>query len=490
MKSTSDKTILTVVKGIKKDDSSKEVSAQTFDKSSISKHSINSINEMQTENQDEKNDYMSINFSKHGKVTYDIDVYRLSQVIMKEYPILNNGETLALFNKELGVWEDRATNRLKQIITNKLSEAFNRNIRNETLELIKDKIYENREISFNNNHRAVTFKNGTFYFPKSKGERGHFIEGFNKDDYSTIKIPHNFNQEAWKKFIVPERTLEKLSPLMDEQEKILLLEMIGSLFYKRQNPRGIFIMVGSGKNGKSVIGKMLNKIIGKDNTSSTSLKSLIDDKFSRVSLMNKALNFCGDIDASYFNESGDFKALTGDDVVRVEFKGENSFDFLNRARLVFSANKLPKFKDDTEAITSRMNFINMPYKPDYDEVEELIQSYEEEIEILITCAINMFTGVLEKDEWTIPDASKELKEKWISNSNSVMKFIDECCVLGSDSDWGAKKTFDAYKDFCIENGYEQFNRNNFKEKFETVVGEPKKTNKGMVYKNLEVLDPR
>ncbi|PGV90631.1 DUF5906 domain-containing protein, partial [Bacillus cereus] len=71
----------------------------------------------------------------------------------------------------------------------------------------------------------------------------------------------------------------------------------------------------------------------------------------------------------YFNESGDFKALTGDDVVRVEFKGENSFDFLNRARLVFSANKLPKFKDDTEAITSRLNFINMPYKPGYDEVE-------------------------------------------------------------------------------------------------------------------------
>lgn len=490
MNTYTEKAPLKVIDGTKKDDSSKEVSAQTFEKTSNSKISNDIIGHNDTSNQVENIDYISKSISKHGKITYDIDVYKLSQVIMNEYPILNNGETLALFNNELGIWEDRATNRLKQIITNKLSVAFNRNIRNETLELIKDKIYENREISFNNNHRAVTFKNGTFYFPKSKGERGHFIEGFNKDDYSTIKIPHKFNQEAWEKFIVPEKTLKKLSPLMDEQEKILLLEMIGSLFYKRQNPRGIFIMVGSGKNGKSVIGKMLNKIIGKDNTSSTSLKSLIDDKFSRVSLMNKALNFCGDIDASYFNESGDFKALTGDDVVRIEFKGENSFDFLNRARLVFSANKLPKFKDDTEAITSRMNFINMPYKPNYDEVEELIQSYEEEMETIITCAINLFTGVLEKDEWTIPDASKELKEKWISNSNSVMKFIDECCVLKSGSDCGAKKAFEAYKDFCFENGYEQFNRSNFKEKFENVIGQPKRTKSGMVYQNLEVLDPR
>ncbi|HDX9614518.1 TPA: DUF927 domain-containing protein [Bacillus toyonensis] len=64
MKSTSDKTILTVVNGIKKDDSSKEVRAQTFDKPSIVKHSINSINETETQNQDTKNDYLKIDVPK------------------------------------------------------------------------------------------------------------------------------------------------------------------------------------------------------------------------------------------------------------------------------------------------------------------------------------------------------------------------------------------------------------------------------------------
>ncbi|WP_144469697.1 hypothetical protein, partial [Bacillus thuringiensis] len=97
MKSTSDKKIFTVVNGIKKDDSSKEVSPQTFEKTSVSKHSTNSINEIQTQNQDTKNNYIIKNVSIHGKVTYEIDNIALVDEICEEYKLINNSVMTAVY---------------------------------------------------------------------------------------------------------------------------------------------------------------------------------------------------------------------------------------------------------------------------------------------------------------------------------------------------------------------------------------------------------
>lgn len=491
MKSTSDKTIFTVVNGIKKDDYSKEVSAQTFEKPSSLKHSTNSINETETRNQDTKNDYLTMHVSKHGKITYEIDNVALVDNICNEYEVINNSLMTAIYDEENGVWLQQADAFLKSIITKKIKPAFSISKRNTALELLKDTTFEyGSDLPFNKKYNAVIFKNGTYYFPTDTNDtKGMFIDSFDSKDYSTTRIPHVFNETLFKKDDKPSKTFEALSPFMDEGEKEMLFQYLGSCFYKRQNPRGILIMTGGGKNGKSRIIEMFQYFVGQENYSTAPLKALVENRFAKSSLLNKHLNACGDIDADFFKESAELKGLTGGDTVFAEFKGENGFSFENFARLLFSANKLPKFKDDTEAIGTRMLFLEMPYKPTREDVDKLVSSYKEESELLIAYCIKSFIQALKNEKFTECKRSLEIKEEWSKSSNNVSEFASECCKFDSEYTYSIKKTYLAYKEFCKQNGFEACNSRTFKERFLKFTDGEKRVVQGMVYLGVSIYDP-
>jgi len=491
MKSTSDKKIFTVVNGIKKDDSSKEVSPQTFEKTSVSKHSTNSINEIQTQNQDTKNNYIIKNVSIHGKVTYEIDNIALVDEICEEYKLINNSVMTAVYDENNGVWLQHADAFIKSIITKKIKPAFSISKRNTALELLKDTTFSyGSDLPFNQKHNVVIFKNGTYYFPNDpRNEKGRFIESFQPKDYSTTKIPHKFNEDLFKSDKKPTKTIEALSPFMNEGEKEMLFQYLGSCFYKRQNPRGILIMTGDGKNGKSRIIEMFQYFVGGENCSTASLKSLVENRFAKSSLLNKHLNACGDIDADFFKESAELKGLTGGDTIFAEFKGEDGFSFENFARLLFSANKLPRFKDDTEAISTRMLFLEMPYKPTKEDVNKLVSAYKEESELVITHCINSFIEALKNEKFTECKRSLEIKEEWSKSSNNVSEFANECCEFDSKYTFPIKKTYEAYKDFCKQNGFEVCNSRTFKERFLKFTTGERRTKHGLVYMGVSVYDP-
>jgi phage/plasmid-associated DNA primase len=68
------------------------------------------------------------------------------------------------------------------------------------------------------------------------------------------------------------------------------------------------------------------------------------------------------IDADLSNEAlkntGLLKKLTGSDDIPAEEKFRNPFHFKNHAKLIFSANQIPKTPDETDAFFARLIIIN------------------------------------------------------------------------------------------------------------------------------------
>jgi len=492
MNTYTEKTPLKVIDGIKKDDSSKAVSPQTFEKSSSSNTSTDIIGHNDTLNQVENIDYLTKEITKYGNVQYKINYIALVENILKEYEIINNSVMTAVYDKENGIWIQHADSYLKSIITKKIKPAFSIQNRNTALELLKDTIFTyGSNLKFNTKHNAVVFKNGTYYFPNGKGDQqGKWTTSFNSKDYSTTRIPHNFDYDLFESDKKPIKTLKALSPFMNKEEKEMLFQYLGSCFYKRQNPRGILIMTGDGKNGKSRIIEMFQYFIGNENYSPVPLKDLVEKQFAKSSLLNKHLNACGDIGGDFFKESAELKGLTGGDMIYAEFKGENGFSFENFARLLFSANKLPKFKDDTEAITSRMLFLEMSYKPTQADVDNLVSSYKEETELIIAYSIKNFILALKNEKFLEAKRSIEIKKEWTKSSNNVSEFAHECCEFDSKYTYPIKKTYEAYKEFCSQNGFETCNSRTFKERFLKYTTGEKRTKHGLVYMSVSVYDPK
>src|SRR6202022_4257649 len=108
-----------------------------------------------------------------------------------------------------------------------------------------------------------------------------------------------------------------------------------------------------GSNGKSIFLTSITAFLGRNNVSNVPLHKLESDKFAPAQLWGKLANICADLSDVKLETSGTLKAITGGDAIYAEFKYRDSFRFVPTAKLLFSANQLPRSKDVSNAFYDR-----------------------------------------------------------------------------------------------------------------------------------------
>ena len=142
----------------------------------------------------------------------------------------------------------------------------------------------------------------------------------------------------------------------------MLQEIIGYCLYKGYPIQKAIMLVGSGSNGKSVFIQLLQHFLGVYHCASNSLQKLAVNRFSLSSLHGKLANLFADLSSSSLSDTSIFKMLTGGDLIQAEKKFKDEFSFTNYAKLIFSANAIPKSPDDSDAFFRRWIIIVFPFK--------------------------------------------------------------------------------------------------------------------------------
>lgn len=315
--------------------------------------------------------------------------------------------------------------------------------RKETLKYLNIYITKNIKLSDAN---YIAFENGVYNIVD-----GSFRD-FSPEIVVTNKIPHKYDPEAYNELC--DRTLNKLA-CQDSNIRALLEEMIGYTFYRRNELRKCFILTGEKRNGKSTFLDLINAMLGDENISALDIKEL-NKQFKTAELVNKLANIGDDISDDFIPDGAIFKKLVSGNRVNVERKNANPFDFSNYAKLIFSANKIPKMKDRTGAILDRM--IIIPFNAEFKETDDDYDPYikyklmtEEVMSYLINIGILGLKRVLEARKFTeSTKVDAELKE-YEENNNPVLTFfneIDEEDVLNNSN----KDVYAKYKGYCYANG--------------------------------------
>lgn len=315
--------------------------------------------------------------------------------------------------------------------------------RKETLKYLN--IYINKNIKISD-AQYIAFENGVYNILD-----GSFRD-FSPEIVVTNKIPHKYDPEAYNELC--DRTLNKLA-CHDENIRALLEELIGYTFYRRNELRKCFILTGEKRNGKSTFLDLVNALLGEENISALDIKEL-NKQFKTAELVNKLANIGDDISDDFIPDGAIFKKLVSGNRVNVERKNANPFDFSNYAKLIFSANKIPKMKDRTGAILDRM--IIIPFNAEFKDTDADFDPYikyklltEEVMSYLINLGITGLKRVLEARKFT--ESSKvdaELRE-YEENNNPVLTFfneINEDDVLNNSN----KDVYAKYKSYCYANG--------------------------------------
>lgn len=155
------------------------------------------------------------------------------------------------------------------------------------------------------------------------------------------------------------------------------------------------------------------------------MDSLQDDKFDRIKLMDRHANISGELAPTFIKDTTLLKQLTGGDMISSRLMhSQKDVKFMNFAKLIFLANKIPGTYENDDAYFERVKLFNFPhvFKKGVDRDEYILEkiSTSEEFSGLFNRAVEALRKLLERGDFTTTKSSEELKDEYITKSNPIM----------------------------------------------------------------------
>lgn len=372
-------------------------------------------------------------FNSKGSFLFD----EFAKYIKNNNHVIKINDQLHLYKD--GIYVDGQA-RIEAEMINNISN-LNKAKRSEVLSYLNLLISENTSMSEAN---LIAFKNGIYNIVDDS-----FIE-FSPEFIITNKVNWNYNPGAYSKLV--DKTMNKLS-CGDFEIRMLLEEVVGYCFYRRNELRKAFILTGDKANGKSTYLDMIKTLLGDENTSALDLKEL-SDRFKTAELFGKLANIGDDIGDEFIANPAIFKKLVSGDRVNVERKGQNPFDFNNYSKFLFSANNIPRIKDKTGAVLDRL--IIIPFNASFSVNDKDFDPYikyklreQDAIEYLINLGLEGLKRVLKNRKFTVPDKVKKEILEYEEVNNPILGFFKEVDKIENES---TKEIYRKYQEYCILNG--------------------------------------
>lgn len=322
----------------------------------------------------------------------------------------------------------------------------------------------------------IAFSNGIYNL-----ETGT-LEPFTPEIIITNKIDYDYDPDAYSE--LTDKTLDKLA-CQDKNIRMLLEECIGYCFYRRNELRKCFILTGEKENGKSTFLAMIENLLGRKNIASLDLKEL-GDRFKTAELFGKLANIGDDIGSEFIPNPSVFKKLASGNPINVERKGKDPFDFSNYAKLLFSANDIPRIKDKSGAVISRLVIIPFdarfsPDDPDFDPYIKYKLIQEEPMQYLINLGIQGLKRVLKNRRFTSSERVNKALQEYTENNNPILLFFKEDVKIENEP---TRNVYKKYNEFCIANSFNPMSNIEFSKQVKKYLGYKivDKTIKGKKYR--------
>lgn len=414
----------------------------------------------------------AMNVSKNGTVT--VNQRSAGKAILDKYEFINNERFFYRYNDDIGIWEKTSKTELSSIITNDLdrycnywSDSATRGITNYVFNTTYGNVKgDTFDKVFNKDIYSIVFNNGTLNLKTNV-----FENMFYTYDYNTVRIPHNYNADASR----PINTINFLSMITSDPTEIdFIFAWMGYLMVKGYPIQKMLFLNGDGGNGKSTLIKLMTNVVGDDNTSAVSISSLINNRFQSALLYNKLFNTVADINSDFFDDSSILKALTGDDTITVERKGENGFVYKNFAKMTYSCNRLPKFKDTSGGLERRILVLDLNQdfttmvKASGMHINDILNDTEE-MERVVAYSVEKFIEVIQNGyNFTESPSMLKAKAEWL-NDDPLVDFMKESFEFTGDkaNSISMANFMKIYKSWCADRGYKAMSQKNVMEQIKT-----------------------
>lgn len=247
------------------------------------------------------------------------------------------------------------------------------------------------------------------------------------------------------------RFLSEVIP--DREDRETLMEVVSTALVGNQvNLEKIVMFLGEGHNGKSTLLEVISEVLGQDNISHVSIHQLIEERFARAELDGKMANIYADISANEITNLGVIKSLVTGEPVMAEYKGQPIFVLRNKAKLVFSCNRLPDIGEDSDAVFRRFIIINFPVQFDGGDDNPHLKgelTTEEEKSGILNMMLDSLRRVIDNGgKLTHSMTIDSMREMWRTQSDHIKRFATDCLKRTDGHNEDKTDVYQAYTMYC------------------------------------------
>lgn len=255
---------------------------------------------------------------------------------------------------------------------------------------------------------------GHDYIPLKDGKllewRTGELHTWKPETHLTYIVPVDYNPKAtcpnWEKRLA--------QWLPDADVRKVVQEFVGYSFIPYMGFEKALLIQGEGANGKSMFLETLQKMLGKDITTSATM-SVLFSRFGKTPLIGKILNIVNEAGADYLKgpNADDFKNMVSGGAVMADIKNKDPMTFNNTAKFIFSANHDIKTSDKSVAWIRRMLLI--PFEQDFTGSKETKHEIMDEF-------VNEYPGIF---NWAVEGLKRLMENKGFTESAHLNQRMDE-----------------------------------------------------------------
>jgi len=385
----------------------------------------------------------------------------LGDLIKKKHRFFSQNERdhIWVYNPNMGIWEPTGTELIQAEALKLLGDEFKRDRIQEAIKYVQYSSYFVPEKLGGPANKTV-MTNGVFNLLTEE------FENFDPELYATTAIPIEYDKNAdcpaIKKF---------LSEIVNEKDVQKLIELAGYCLYKGYPIARLVIMVGEGSNGKSTYLELLKTLLGPENVSGLTLQQLSENTgFSEAELFGKLANICGDIPATALKDTGTIKKATGRDLIHANRKFRSFLTFVNYAKLIFSANKLPSSRDESLAYHRRATIIDFPNRFDEGDPStdpNIIKKLttDDELSGFFNLAVTGLQNFLSRGKFSGEASTEQKRLDYVKRSDPIQYFCMEFIEEDLSNEIEKTTLYDYYVRLCHKLGHKPTSSNWFSQSF-------------------------
>jgi P4 family phage/plasmid primase-like protien len=365
---------------------------------------------------------------------------RIENVLMDMYRFRTMSDTKEIFyyDESRGIYVSGAEIIIESQAELMTDGTVSTSIVNEAMNHIRRRTYTNRPDFDASQPHILNLQNGLLNIDTLE------IKEHSHDQLSLVQLPVKYDPVAKCPQI-----LKFLGQVLHPQDVFTAMEIIGYCLYKTAEYEKAVMLVGSGSNGKSVFLKIIEALVGSQNTSHIALQDLDKDRFAAAGLYCKMVNTFADLKQLKLTSSGNFKMLVSGDSIRAQNKFKDPFSFRNYAKLIFSANKIPESDDETYAYYRR--WLILEFEKIFDDTRDtkLIDklTVQQELSGLLNLAL-IALRKLRNDNGFKDISVEKVRKKYEEKSNTVKAFLDSECIIDISDPLCDVLTTDMYAAYC------------------------------------------